>query len=141
MIRHLLTLQFLVFLGVGGTAAAANWVSRLVLSRWLAFGWAVTSAYAIGMMVAFLLNRHFVFPRSSRPVELQARDFALINAVSFPLVWLASIGLEAGLRALGMTRHTEAIAHAAAVALPAVLSFLLYKFVAFRDVTPQRRTD
>ncbi|MEI7445494.1 MAG: GtrA family protein [Burkholderiales bacterium] len=136
MIRHLLTAQFAVFLLVGGTAAAANWLARLVLSTWLAFGWAVVAAYAIGMLSAFLLNRRFVFPRSTRPVALQARDFVLINVVSFPVVWLAAIGLDAGLRALGMPRFTQELAHAVAVALPAVVSFLLYKFVAFRDPSP-----
>lgn len=136
MIRHLLTAQFLRFLVVGGAAAVANWVARLVLSRWLSFGWAVVAAYAIGMLAAFLLNRHYVFPRSTRPVALQARDFVVINAVSFPVVWIASISLDVGLRALGMTRFTQELAHAVAVALPAVVSFLLYKFVAFRDVEP-----
>ena len=136
MIRHLLTLQFLVFLALGGVAAAVNWLARLLFSRWMAFGWAVVAAYAIGMAVAFVLNRRFVFPRSPRPAALQARDFVFINLVSFPVVWFASIGLDAGLRALGMVRHTQELAHAVAVALPAAVSFLLYKFVAFREGGP-----
>lgn len=139
MIRHLLTAQFALFLLVGGTAAAANWVARLVLSRWMGFGWAVVAAYAVGMATAFLLNRRFVFPRSTRPAALQARDFVFINVVSFPVVWIASIALDAGLRALGMQRFTQELAHGVAVALPAVVSFLLYKFVAFRDVEPADR--
>ena len=136
MFRHLLTAQFVQFLLVGGTAAAVNWGARWVLSHWIAFGWSVVLAYLIGMAVAFAMNRRWVFPRSTRPVTRQARDFVSVNLVSLGLVWVASIGLEAGLRGLGMVRATEEVAHGLAVGLPALVSFHFYKFVAFRETDP-----
>ncbi len=136
MIRYLLTAQFVQFLLVGGTAAAVNWSVRWMLSHWLAFGWSVVLAYLVGMAAAFAMNRRWVFPGSTRPVAGQARDFVSVNLVSLGLVWVASIGLEAGLRGLGMVRATEEVAHGLAVGLPALVSFYFYKFVAFRAADP-----
>lgn len=133
MIGHFFTRQFLGFVAVGGTAALLHWLARIALSHWLPFALAVALAYAVGMLVAFLLNSFFVFQRSTRPRALQARDFVLINLASFPVVWLASIGLERGLRMLGMIDYTEALAHAVAISLPMLATFLIYKFHAFKD--------
>lgn len=133
MIRHFFTRQFLGFVAVGGTAALLHWLARIALSQWLPFSTAVVLAYAIGMLVAFLLNSFFVFRRSARPRARQARDFVIINLLSFPVVWLAAITLERGLRSLGMMHYTEALAHAIAISLPMLATFLIYKFYAFKD--------
>lgn len=133
MIRHFLSVQFLRFLCAGGIAALANWLSRMVLSQWLSFEWAVALAYGVGMTVAFLLNRVLVFPHSDRPVHQQLRDFVLVNLGSFPVVWACAIVFEAGLRQAGLRVYTEPIAHGIAIAMPMFAAFLIYKFVAFRE--------
>lgn len=132
VIRHFLTRQFLRFLVVGATAAALHWCARWLLSRWLSFGTAVALAYGIGLATAFWLNSRHVFPASSRPKRTQARDFVLVNLLFFPVVWSAALGADAALKAAGMQRHTQELAHAFAVALPTVFSFLIYKFFTFR---------
>jgi putative flippase GtrA len=133
MIRHFFTRQFLLFLAVGGTAAGLHWLARLLLSFWLPFSWAVVLAYAVGMLVAFLLNRMYVFPQSARPLELQCRDFVLINVAMFPMVWAAAVLINHLLKQLGVERHSEELAHAVAISLPVVATFLLYKFLAFKE--------
>lgn len=138
MIRHFFTRQFLGFVAVGGTAALLHWLARIVLSLWLPFSLAVVLAYVVGMLVAFLLNSFFVFQRSTRPRALQARDFIIINLASFPLVWFAALQINSGLQALGPlhdagARYTEALAHAIAISLPMLATFLIYKFHAFKD--------
>ena len=133
MIRHFFTGQFLGFLAVGGTAALLNWLARIGFSHWLPFWLAVALAYAVGMLVAFLLNSFFVFNRSTRPRAQQARSFVTINLVCLFIVWAASIGLERMLRAQGMANHTEELAHAIAISLPMLVNFLLYKFHAFKE--------
>ena len=132
MIRHFLSRQFLGFLAVGGLAALLHWLSRLLLSTWMPFAWAVAMAYGVGMTVAFLLNSVFVFPDSVKPRAAQARDFVLVNLAFFPLVWAVSIYVNAGLKTLGMTNHSEELAHAIAISMPLLATFLLYKFVAFK---------
>ncbi len=137
MIHHFLTKQFLGFLAVGGTAAFLHWLARIVLSHWLSFAMAVLLSYGVGMLVAFILNRLFIFPTSNKPMATQARDFVMVNLPFLPVVWLASILLERGLRALGMVLYTQALAHAMAVAIPMLATFLLYKFFAFKEVSPK----
>lgn len=133
MIRLFLSRQFLGFVAVGGTAALLHWLARIVLSLWLPFSMAVVLAYGVGMLVAFALNSFFVFQRSTRPRALQARDFVIVNLLSFPVVWFASLRIDSGLRSLGMTHYSEALAHGIAIALPMLATFLIYKFHAFKE--------
>ncbi len=133
MLKHFLTRQFVAFLAVGSSAALLQWSSRMLLSRWLQFSAAILVAYAMSMTFAFCLNSLFVFRRSTRPRQKQARDFIAINLAFFPLVWAASIGLEHALHDLGMRHATEAVAHGCAIGLPTMVTFLLYKFSAFKE--------
>lgn len=133
MIKYFLTRQFLKFLAVGGTAAVLNWTTRLILSIWLSFSWAVILAYAFGMAFAFLLNSFFVFPKSKKLRHRQARDFVIVNLSFTPIVWLAAVQIDAMLRDFGMTLYSEELAHALAISLPVLASFLMYKFFAFDE--------
>jgi putative flippase GtrA len=132
--KLLLSVQFLKFLFVGVTAAAANWLSRYGFDLFMSFSLSVICAYAVGMTVAFILNAIHVFPNSKRARHLQARDFFAINIAFMPLVWIVSIGLNTLFLHFDMPSHySEPIAHGLALGAPMILSFLLYKFVAFRD--------
>lgn len=133
MIRHFLTRQFLVFLIVGGVAAVLHWLARLLLSVFFPFSVAVAIAYTIGMAVAFLLNVIYVFPESDKPRKLQMRDFILVNLSFFPIVWLAAVQVNIWLKSVGMVEHTEELAHALAIPLPVLATFLIYKFFAFKE--------
>ena len=139
MIRHFFTRQFAQFVLVGGLAALLNWFTRLVLSVWLPFAWSVALAYVVGMAAAFILNSVYVFPRSNKPRAAQARDFVLINLLAnFPIVWIVSVQVDRGLIALGLTHYTKEFAHAIALSVPVFTTFLLYKFLAFKERrTPQ----
>lgn len=134
MIRHFVSAQFLRFLAVGGVAAFLHWLARIALSQWLSFSLAVALAYGVGMVVAFMLNRIFVFPLSAKPAHQQLRDFVLVNLAFFPVVWASSVAIEAGLRYLGLVHFTQALAHAMALAIPMLATFIIYKFIAFKDV-------
>lgn len=134
MIRHFFTRQFLAFVAVGGTAALLHWLARIALSQWLPFSSAVAFAYGVGLAVAYLLNRAFVFPTSEKPRLAQARDFVLVNLAFFPVVWGASLAFDHALASVGFAFHREALAHGVAVMLPMFATFLIYKFFAFRDV-------
>jgi len=133
MIATFLSRQFLAFLFAGGVAALLHWLARLLLSQFLPFGWAVALAYSVGMTVAFVLNRWLVFPSSDKPVERQARDFIVINLAFFPIVWIVALFLNKLFINLGLTAYTEEVAHALAISLPVLVTFLLYKFYAFRE--------
>lgn len=88
------------------------------------------------MSVAFVLNAVYVFPDSKRARHLQARDFFAINLAFMPLVWIVSVGLNSlFLRFELPAVYSEPLAHGLALAAPMILSFLFYKFVAFRTDT------
>ncbi len=132
MIRHFFSGQFLRFLGVGGVAALLHWLTRIGLSLWLPFTVAVALALGVGLGTAFVLNRLLVFPYTERPVQKQLRDFVLTNLAFFPVVLLTAVQLNVLLRDAGLARYTEEIAHAVAIAVPMMATFLIYKFIAFR---------
>lgn len=132
MIKHYFTKQFIVFLAVGGLAALLNWLSRLALSIWMPFSYAVVVAYVIGMLVAFLLNRLFVFPKSGKSIHVQARDFVFVNVSFFPLVWFVSLQINSWLKIFGMVNYSEELSHAIAISLPMFATFLIYKFFTFK---------
>lgn len=133
MLKHFISRQFAGFLLVGGLAALLHWLARILLSLFMSYSWAVVVAYAVGMSVAFILNSLYIFPASDKPVPKQARDFFIINSVFFPVVWLVSIQLNKVLPGFGIERYAEEIAHAVAISFPVLGTFLLYKFVAFRE--------
>ncbi len=131
MISHYLSTQFVRFLFVGATAALLHWLARYWLSAWVTFPAAVALAYIVGIAVAFELNRRIVFPASGRPIAKQARDFILINLSFFPVVWAAAILFRQILKYIGVVHFVDGIAHGLAIALPVLMTFLMYKFIAF----------
>lgn len=132
-LRPLLSGQFAAFLVVGGTAAAAQWLSRFGFSHFLPYAGAVVFAYAVGMVVAFELNRRFVFPEARNRRRAQFMRFLAVNLVSFAVVWLLSMLLGEILLPKVMPRQwAEAIGHGIALLSPAVLSFVLHSRYTFR---------
>lgn len=125
------------FLLAGGAAAGINWLVRFPLSTVMPFLPAVLVAAAIGMLVGFVLYRGFVFPRSPRPMILQIRDFAAVNAVTSLAVAAFSV---LGLALLGsvVARHAlaEAVAHAAAIGAGAALNYVGHGLVTFGRAGP-----
>lgn len=120
------------FLLAGGGAAAINWLVRFPLSWVLPFFVAVLAAAVIGMLVGFVLYRSFVFSGSDRPVLLQARDFLVVNLISSGVVALLAMAfLSLALRFGVDTGLAEAVAHAAAIGLGAVLNYLGHSAVTF----------
>ena len=133
MLKHFFSAQFVGFLLVGGLAAFLHWLTRVLLSLAMPYSWAVFLSYGVGMSIAFALNSRYVFPKSDKPVSKQARDFLVINLIFLPIVWLASLWLNQWLIGQGVERYSEEIAHAIAITLPVMATFLLYKFIAFRE--------
>lgn len=136
MIRHFFSVQFLTFVGVGVTAALANWFTRYLLSFELNYSLSVVLAYLMGISVAFLLNRRFVFPGSPRPMVVQAREFLLVNVAFLPVVWIAALALRQVFLHAGLATMADGLAHAISLAVPAFATFLIYKFFTFGKPHP-----
>ena len=133
MMRQFLSRQFVTFLITGGTAAAVNFGSRLLYSRWLDYSSAVIVAYITGMVTAFVLARLFVFKQTGQSVHKSAFFFVLVNLVAVAQTWAISMGLAYWLLpAMGVTQGTKEIAHAVGIVVPVFTSYLGHKHLSFR---------
>jgi len=134
MIDAFASKQFVGFLLTGGTAAAVNFGSRILLNRWMDYSAAIVVAYLIGMATAFVLARLFVFKQSTQALHRSAGFFVLINVFAIFQTWLVSIILARHLLpALGVNRFVPEIAHAIGVMVPVFSSYLGHKRWSFRQ--------
>lgn len=125
--------QFLGFVIVGGIAAAANVGSRMVFSRWLTFPPAIILAYIVGMIVAFMLNRLFVFRKTVNPLHRQAFWFTIVNLVAVAETLIVSLLLvDIVFPHIGFRWHTETVSHTIGVMAPIVTSFFGHQKLTFR---------
>lgn len=125
--------RIVLFLAAGGIAAAANYGSRFAFSLWFSFPVAIVLAYLVGMAVAFVLMRQFVFAGRGKAVGPQAWMFTLVNLLAVAQTLIVSLALARwALPAMGVSRHVDAIAHAVGVAFPLVSSYFGHKLATFR---------
>ena len=55
---------FLKFIASGAFNTAVTYVAYLVLLAWLPYRWSYTVSYGVGILLAYLLYRYFVFGQS-----------------------------------------------------------------------------
>jgi putative flippase GtrA len=128
------TRRFAKFLFVGVAAAAVNILSRVLISHFVRFEYAVAFAFPIALTFAFVMSRFFVFEVSKRPVWDQYFRFWLVNLAALVQVWLISVGLTYWIfPAIGWTLHAELIAHTIAVCSPVLTSYYAHKAFTFGD--------
>lgn len=128
-----MTLQFLRFLAAGGIAAAANYGSRFAFSLAFSYPVAIVLAYLVGMTVAFLLMRQYVFDAAQGHARHQVPRFVFVNVLAVLQTLAVSLVLARwALPALGVERRAEAIAHLVGVLVPVVTSYVGHKRLTFR---------
>ena len=125
--------RFARFLFVGVAAAAINILSRVLISHFVRFEYAVALAFPIALTFAFLMSRLFVFESSRRSVWQQYLRFWLVNLFALVQVWLISVGLLNWVfPAIGWTFHAELVAHTVAVFSPVLTSYYAHKVFTFK---------
>jgi putative flippase GtrA len=124
--------RFARFFLVGVVAAAINIGSRVVISYFVRFEYAVALAFPIALTFAFVMSRFFVFEASQRPVWEQYLRFLIVNLVALVQVWLISVGLIYWFfPAIGWTFYPELLAHTIAVCSPVLTSFYAHRLFTF----------
>ena len=126
--------QFLRFVFAGGIGAVINIGSRLVFRNYFKLGYELSyiSAYLIGFISILFLYKKFVFPFSDLPMKSQIQRFLIINLSFAPVSAILFILFTYIFNFFGHTIFSELFAHAISIASPAIITFLLYKFLAFR---------
>jgi putative flippase GtrA len=128
------TSRFARFLFVGVAAAAVNIVSRVLISYFVRFEYAVALAFPVALTFAFVMSRTFVFERSRRAVWDEYLRFLLVNLAALVHVRLVSVGMAWWLLpAIGWTFHAELVAHTVAVGSPVLTSYYAHKLFTFRE--------
>lgn len=126
--------QFVQFLAVGGIAALLHWLARFAFNVYFSFTIAVVLAYAVGILVAFTLNRLFVFPQSSRPMHQELTLFTIVNIAAFPFVIVISIVLgRYVLTGFLPSEWAHAIGHGIGVLSPVLVNFAVHKLITFKS--------
>jgi len=125
--------QFGAFLVVGGIAAVANISSRIGFSHLMPYAPAIVCAYIVGMTVAFLLNRTFVFRTPSHGLQHQVLWFIAVNLAAVTQTLVVSLLLARWLfPMLGVQQHMETLSHVVGVLVPVGTSYLGHRFITFR---------
>ncbi|MCG6205029.1 GtrA family protein [Rhodopseudomonas sp. HC1] len=132
-IEAVATSRFVRFLLVGGAAAAINIGSRVVISKFVAFEYAVALAFPIALTFAFVMSRWLVFERAGSSAWGQYLRFFLVNLVALVQVWLVSVGLAQWLfPMIGWILYPELVAHTIAVCSPVLTSYYAHKLFTFK---------
>ena len=126
--------QFIKFLFAGCVGALSNWTLRIVFFNVLdaSSNLSFFLAYVISLFVAFLLYKNLVFPYSDISAKKQVQRFLLINFSFLPVVFVGFNFLTRLFAGLGFRDYSQPIAHIFVLGLPALITFLLYKFFAFK---------
>lgn len=134
MFRNLYTKQFAIFLVTGTIAAAANFFSRIAYSIFLPFYISVALSYVTGMVVSFIMMRKIVFRGYTTPFIRSLITFIFINLFSFFQNWGITMGMEYTiLPKFGVQAYSADISSLTGIALPVVISFILYKKYSFSN--------
>ena len=123
---------FVKFLAAGGLAALANFAARIAVQPLVGFKAALVVAFFVGLTVAFVLNRAFVFPASGKPLRQEMTWFLVFNLIAFPIIIGGSVLLRDYVFSHVLpARLAEAAAHGVAIMIPVVFNFAAHQLVTF----------
>jgi len=125
--------QFAKFLVAGGLAAAGNFSSRFLFSKYVDYEYAIVFAYLVGMFIAFILMNGRVFSGSKASLLNQVLKFSLVNVLAVFQTLVISLLLAYWLLpVMGITDYVEAIAHFVGVLVPVISSYYAHKYFTFK---------
>ena len=125
--------QFAKFLVAGGLAAAGNFGSRFLFSKYVDYEYAIVFAYLVGMFIAFILMNGRVFSGSKASLLNQVLKFSLVNVLAVFQTLVISLLLAYWLLpVMGITDYVEAIAHFVGVLVPVISSYYAHKYFTFK---------
>ncbi len=124
--------QFSAFLIVGVISASATLLTRRSFNFIIPYEAAVVASQIVGILIAFNLNRLFVFPnRISFPLHRFGR-FALVNVMSLAIAaGVSSLCFRAILPLLAIDFYPAVLAQAIGLGACAVPSFVAHRQFSF----------
>ena len=133
------TKQFLLFIVAGGFAALVNILSRALLSLFMNFSSSVLIAYFIGMVIAFILTKKFVFISKNIDDKKSFLSFTLVNLFAVIQTYFISIYFrEMILISFSKTSLVNLISHTIGVLFPVITSFFGHKYLSFGKISSKK---
>lgn len=128
-------IQYIKFILFAGIAAIFNLGSRYIISNKLHLNLiiSVVIAYLLGMVINFLLNKNYNFPKSGRKYSDEFITFLIIAAIGLLLTSILTITLfklSGDLFEINI-RSRENLSHLFAVAIVSIYSFIFHKTLTF----------
>ena len=121
------------FIITGGTSAIINIFSRIILSNFFRFEIAILISYGIGMLIAFILAKRFVFLNSNKSIKKSFPAFALVNLISVLQTFFVSIFIKSCLLILFKNLSIiELISHTCGLGILVFTSFYGHKYITFK---------
>ena len=115
-----------------------NLLARAVFSQLMPFEIALVPAHIVGMLVAFVLTRAFVFSGGQTSVAVGLKRFAIVNVGSLLITTIvASFTLRILFPLVNFTLFPATAAHIAGLAAASVFSYFGHLHYSFRDTPPR----
>jgi len=126
--------EFIIFVALGGIAAAANYLSRFAFDVIMPFEAAVVLAYLVGMVIAFTTFQRAVFKDAKSSQRQQVFRFCIVNLVGVILaVMVSTLMARLVLPAIGWTFYPHSLAHAVGIGVPATSSYFGHKHYTYKS--------
>ncbi|MFC5528988.1 GtrA family protein [Cohnella yongneupensis] len=126
--------QFVKFILAGGSAAAINFGSRIVLNLYVSFSVSIAIAFVLGLSVAFILNKRLVFEDADQRTARQALIFLIVNLIALVQTYIISILLvEYIFPWWNYGWHTHEVAHLTGICFPLITSYIAHNYVTFKS--------
>ncbi|OGJ46960.1 hypothetical protein A2272_00525 [Candidatus Peregrinibacteria bacterium RIFOXYA12_FULL_33_12] len=127
--------EFIKFILVGSIAALCNFSVRIIFDHFFSFTVSIVFAYLIGMLIAFILNKIFVFKATINSISKQIYYFILINILGILQTLFISILLADYIFPnIGIINYSKEIAHFIGISFPLLTSFIGHKFLSFKII-------
>lgn len=125
--------KFVVFLLVSSIAASVNFFSRIIFGDFFSFEISVLIAYVLGMLVAYVLCRRFVFNPQKNTQTQEVFYFTLVNIFGMLITWVVSLFFADDLLLfIHQPFLREEMAHGIGIMAPAFTSYLGHKYLSFK---------
>lgn len=130
-------IKFFRFLVAAGASVPFNVGSRVIFSKFVPFEFALILSHCIGMTVAFVLTRTFVFHSTRKNHFSELSRFAIVNIVSVAQTWIVGVTMLRILFPLiGYHIFPELVAHVLGLATASITSFVGHRHFSFREDAP-----
>lgn len=134
-------MKYVRFVIAAGLSVPFNVASRVLFSIVLPFEIALILAHMVGMLVAYVLTRTFVFRSSLSRKSEELMRFAIVNIVSLLQTWVVAIALlRLVFPYLSFATYPELCAHVIGLSTASVTSFFGHRMFSFQE-RPELQTN